>query len=418
MNIKVAHSPVFTPQESPLRVELPLSKSISNRLLAIATLGGVHVPRTHVADCDDTNAMLAAIATPDADNVNIGPAGTAMRFLTAIYAATPGINKTLDGSERMRLRPIGPLVDALRQCGASIIYAMQEGYPPLHIKGTKLAGGEIDINATVSSQYISALLMAAPYMTHGLSLTLLGTPVSTPYIEMTLKMMSRVGIDGKVVKTPRGLQINIPAGEYVIQENLTVEPDWSAASYWFEIAALTGTPILLPGLSTFAIQGDARAQEIFTLLGVSTTDTPGGLLIERTGHCCNATLERDLVHIPDVAQTLIATCCGLGQPFRFTGLSTLPVKETDRLAAMRDEMARLGFSLLIEGSDTISWDGSRLVPQDNPVIETYHDHRMAMAIAPLATLRPLTITNPSVVTKSYPHYWEHLALAGYEITLP
>lgn len=405
----------------PMAVDLPLSKSLSNRLLIINALAGIGTDREHVAACDDTDAMLQALAADRHGYVNIGAAGTAMRFLTAYYATLPGCDITLDGSERMRQRPIGILVDALRQLGADITCLEREGYPPLHIKGRILDGGAVEIDGSVSSQYTSALLMTAPAMTLGMELTLKGSPVSLDYIEMTTAMMNAYGINTiQQSNDAMDLCIKVSPGSYrpPLQPFL-VEADWSASSYWYEVAALTGKAFTLRGLQIRSLQGDSIVSHIFSQLGVTTRpNNDGSMTIEYdTAGKKPSFIELNMQSCPDLTQTVAATCCGLGIPFRLTGLSTLPIKETDRLEALRQETARLGYLLTVSQGSILEWDGTTVPAVTDPVIETYKDHRMAMAMAPLASVNGrLTIENPAVVSKSYPDFWKHLADAGYQIS--
>lgn len=413
MTLKVTYTDIESP--SPLTVRLPLSKSLSNRLLIINALAGQSTPADYVAQCDDTDAMLRALASQE-DVINVGAAGTAMRFLTAYFATRPGRRVTLDGSERMRQRPIGALVDALKLLGADIRYLGREGFPPLLINGRQLEGGGVSIDAGISSQYISALIMTGPTMKLGLELTLKGEIVSRPYIDMTLRMiedrgalvsMHDLGADCKEIRLAPRL--------YLIDNGQSpVEADWSAALYWYEIAALTGRELFLPGLRRDSLQGDSMVKDIFYNLGVETRYEHDGVTIARVDAVDDTTLEVDMTDCPDAAQTVAATCCGLGKKFVITGLSTLPIKETDRLAAMQTELGRLGYSLRVINNDTLAWDGTRCEREQNPVIATYHDHRMAMAIAPLtAVTGDMEIENPGVVSKSYPDYWNQLSFAGY-----
>ncbi len=405
----------------PVDIQLPLSKSLSNRRLIIDALAGIETPRHAVAVCDDTDAMLAALSAGTKADINIGAAGTAMRFLTAYYSVRPGCDIILDGSERMRQRPIGILVDALRRLGADITYLGREGYPPLHIKGRILDGGSIEIDAGVSSQYISALLMIAPAMTLGLQLTLKGSPVSQPYIAMTIAMMANQG----VTATQRPADecdycITVPPAMYRDNGGSgKVEADWSAASYWYEVTALTGRPFTLKGLSRHSLQGDSCLNELFLPLGVKTTyNNDNSVTITRLDIENDAPFEADMQLCPDLAQTVVATYCALRRRFRITGLSTLPIKETDRLEALRCELAKLGYRLTVDHGDTITWDGSTGDTATEPEIATYNDHRMAMSLAPLAAVKGrLSIINPEVVSKSYPDFWQHLADAGFQIQL-
>ena len=402
---------VFAPADCRIGIELPTSKSISNRVLVINALCDNAIPAEHLSDCDDTRVMLQAFAE-GRNIVDIHGAGTAMRFLTAFYAQKQGHECTITGTERMKQRPIKILVDALRSLGAEIRYLEKEGYPPLHILGRKLSGGALSLPGNVSSQYISALLMIAPYMRDGLNLSLTGEPVSVPYIEMTLGIMAHFGVQAN----RDGSSIQVPAGQYR-PAPFRVEPDWSAASYWYEIAALaTNAKIKLPGLSVKSLQGDARLAQLFEPIGVSTHVTPDGIELSKSGHTVFSIYECDLTEQPDLAQTLVVTCCLSEIPFRFTGLQTLRIKETDRIAALCDELAKLGYKLSAS-DNTLEWRGDTVEPQPHPVITTYDDHRMAMAFAPAAFRFPgITIRDIAVVDKSYPHYWDDLRKAGFSLS--
>lgn len=400
------------PPEEPVeaRIGLPLSKSISNRALIINALTQGARPITALAVCDDTDAMVAALDSRES-HINIGGAGTTMRFLTAYFSTHEGRTVTLDGSERMRRRPIGPLVDALRQCGADIEYAGEEGFPPLKIHGRHLTGGDVTLPATISSQYISALLMIAPLMESGLRLHLTGEIISRPYILMTLSLMERWGVAADFSDGT----ITVPAGSYRPCD-FTVEADWSAASYWYEIAALSASEFTLGGLQHPSVQGDSRAATIFEALGVITSYNPDSVSIAPSPDL-NGRLDIDLSEQPDLAQTIVVTCCMLGIPFHITGLSTLRIKETDRLAALVTELGRLSFVIEAERDCELSWDGSRRPIFDETIaISTYDDHRMAMAFAPCAIYLPgLVIKDVEVVSKSYPGYWNDLREIGFTL---
>lgn len=360
---------------------MPLSKSISNRRLVLDWLAGVSTAAENVADCDDTRAIINAFRDIEAgvERVNVGAAGTAMRFLTACLASTPGREVVIDGSERMRHRPIGALVDALKSLGADIEWMQEPGFPPLKIRGRKLSGGKVVMPGDVSSQFVSALMMIASTMEHQLELTLIPPVVSRPYIEMTRKMIA---------------QYNPDAGR--------VEADWSAASYWYEIMALTGQDVKLNGLKRSGLQGDEAVEKYFEEIFRARRD--------------HSSLMLDLSDTPDLAQTVVVTCCALGIPFRCDGLSTLPLKETDRLAALKQELGKLGFEITIINGESIEYSGNASrADGENLIISTYDDHRMAMSFAPMAVLFPgLTIQNPDVVTKSYPGFWNDLMKAGFE----
>lgn len=406
---------IFPPEEleaSP--IVLPLSKSESNRQLIIAALTpGAELPEP-VADCDDTDALLAALRGSGKGHVNIGAAGTAMRFLTAYFAGRNGAEVTLDGSERMRQRPIAPLVDALRTLGADIEYAGAEGFPPLRIKGRELEGGEVEMDASVSSQYVSALLMIAPAMHRGLRLKLRGHIVSLPYIRMTLSLMASAGI--KAVFNEDSGEISVGPGEY--RAGLPpVEGDWSAASYWFEIAAVSTDGVTLRGLRSRSLQGDAAVRSLFEVTGLeSRFESNGDLHLQLTPDA-GSQLQVDLADNPDLAQTLAVTCCLLSVPFTLTGLDSLRIKETDRLAALQMELSKLGFVTDIPSEGMLQWRGVRFNPgEEIEPIETYSDHRMAMAFAPAALFYPgLQINGAEVVSKSYPQFWRHLRQVGFTI---
>lgn len=403
---------IFPPEDLlQARIKLPLSKSISNRALLINALTTDALPLLQLADCDDTKAMINAL-TVTKGTVNVGAAGTAMRFLTAYFSALPEADVLLDGSERMRKRPIGELVTALRKCGADIAYEGEEGFPPLRIKGRILKGGDITLQSDISSQFISAILMIAPTMENGLSLTLEGEMISAPYIRMTLEMMKIWGIASEMQQN----SIIIPKGKYK-PVSFTVEGDWSAASYWYEIEALTSGWITLDGLDQFSIQGDSRVRRLFENLGVNTEfdGEEGGIDLVASPDMVPRMIA-DMTDTPDLTQTLVVTCAMLGIPFRLTGVSSLRIKETDRLEALRKELLRLGIVITIEGDDVISWEDARCPVTRLPVFDTYDDHRMALALAPVALFVPgIIIKNAEVVTKSYPQYWAHLSEAGFKI---
>lgn len=404
----------FAPKYVKGKVILPSSKSISNRVLVINALSGSRgVLPENVSDCDDTMVMIKWLGGND-ETVDVGAAGTAMRFSTALLAVSEGY-RVITGSERMKQRPIALLVDALRGLGAEIEYVGNEGYPPLRIKGNPtMKGGCVSLSGGVSSQYISALLMIAPMMEEGLTLTLTGDVVSRPYIDMTIGLMRDFGakvmwMDDNVVRVePRVYS----------KRDFFVESDWSACSYWYEMVALGDGDVLLPGLFKDSFQGDSRVAELFSMLGVATEYVEGEGMgacvhIYRTGDVCGR-LDLDLVEQPDLAQTLVVCCCMMGVPFRFTGLQSLKIKETDRINALRTEMRKLGYVVGEENDSVLYWNGERCEADTEPVIDTYDDHRMAMAFAPCALkLGEIRINDPHVVSKSYPGYWEDLRSVGF-----
>ena len=396
-------------------IHLPASKSISNRALILRALAHGTSPIENLADCDDTMVIINAFEK-DGDVIDIKAAGTAMRFLTAFYSTQPG-SHILTGTERMKQRPISILVDALRQLGAQIDYMEKEGFPPLRITGRKLQSKELTLPGDVSSQYISALLMIAPTLSNGLILKLTGHVTSLPYIDMTLQLMREFGASANRSENPHPMQLEVKSGGYRDIPYI-IENDWSAASYWYEMVALSNDPqatITLPHLKRESTQGDCKGAELFKLLGVYTEYTESGITIYKQGELPQR-LDADLRKMPDLAQTFVVTCCLLGIPLRFTGLHTLRIKETDRISALINELHKLGFVLYAEGDDVLRWDGDRCQAEDNPVIATYDDHRMAMAFAPIALkVKSIVIEHPEVVSKSYPHYWEDLQLVGFDI---
>lgn len=393
-------------------IVMPLSKSICNRSLIINALTDSPASIDKLAKCTDTDILLKALTDTSATEINVNDAGTAMRFLTAYFASRPGRQVTLDGNDRMRQRPIGPLVDALRACGAEIHYSGVDGYPPLKINGRRLVGGNIEIGASVSSQFISAILMIAPTMLRGISLTMTGDAVSLPYIDLTLDLMQRSGI-----KCERsGSTITVPPGEYR-PTALPAEGDWSAAAFWYEIEALTGGFLTLSNLNTESKQPDRRAMDLFGQLGAVTEQSYSTDCIELVGSPdVSPRLTVDLSPTPDLAPAVAVTCSMIGVPFRITGLETLKIKETDRLEAIAAELRKIGVMTEISGGNAIEWDGKRLPVMEIPVFETYGDHRMAMALAPVATYIPgIIVRDIEVTAKSYPEFWNDMQKAGFEL---
>ncbi len=394
------------------RLSLPLSKSMSNRALIINALTPGARPLEEVAVCDDTDAMRNALASQEAREINIGAAGTTMRFLTAYFAAKEGSDLLLDGSERMRHRPIKVLVEALRTLGADIEYAGEEGFPPLRIRGRRLAGGELKLDSSVSSQYISALLMIAPTMKEGLKLTFLGETVSRPYILMTLKMMEDAGIESDYFDDV----VTIKPQAYK-PFDFKIEGDWSAAAAWYEIDAISSGAVTIDNLARESCQGDRKLADIFERLGVTTEwegEDGGSDLIPSPDQ--DARLKVDFSDTPDLAQYVIVTCVMLGIPFRFTGLSTLAIKETDRVSALTAELAKIGVMLQPESRDVVAWEGQRRPIDALPVFDTYDDHRMAMCLAPISIFLPgIIIKDVEVVAKSYPEFWDELSNAGFTL---
>lgn len=477
MDIKISG-----PKTIEVNAGLPASKSISNRMLVIRELSGGTINVKNLSDCDDTFVMERALktiheatpiykvvapATNESTTINkaappvtidIMAAGTSMRFLTALLSTMP-TDVTITGTERMLHRPIGILVDALRCLGANIDYVGEEGFPPLRIKGGTLRGGAIEMRGDVSSQYISAVMMIAPVMRDGLTLKITGTLASRPYMEMTAGLMRMFGAEVVEKQGADGLYIIIKAGRYGAnvgehhtnrisdkpvntadkpineeeQNNgieYSVESDWSAASYWYEMLSLAQNgSVRLKGLSNPSLQGDAVVSRLFEPLGIKTEFRHNEALLTKTERTIDY-YEADLNTCPDLAQTMVATCCAMGVRFRFDGLQSLRIKETDRLTALRQELGKLGFVINETDGRVLYWDGERKTaasPTQNAVsaaqnaaspvqIATYKDHRMAMCLAPLSmTGAELIIQDAGVVSKSYPTFWTELENAGFEM---
>lgn len=392
-------------------IALPASKSISNRALIIHALSHGKMMPGNLSDCDDTQVMIKAL-TENSPTIDIMAAGTAMRFLTA-YLSTINEQHIITGTERMKQRPIRILTDALRELGADINYTDNDGFPPLRICGKSLNGGTITLNGGVSSQYISALLMIGPVLKNGLCLKLTGEVISRPYINLTLQLMHDFGAQATWVDDHTITVSSLPYNDKV---SYRVESDWSAASYWYQLAALApNAELFLTGLFHPSYQGDSRGAEIFSKLGVESVYTAEGVKLVKTS-CGIASLNEDFSDIPDLAQTFVVTCALLNIPFRFTGLQTLKIKETDRIAALICEMKKLGYVLHDEENSILTWSGERCKADENAVINTYEDHRMAMAFAPAVYRHPhLQIADPHVVSKSYPSFWKHLEQVGFTI---
>jgi len=384
-----------------ISINLPASKSISNRALILNALAYSPYDIQNLSDCDDTQVTMKALDSNDR-TFDIGAAGTAMRFLTAFLSKTVG-EWVITGSERMKQRPVKLLVDALNSLGARIEYIEKEGFPPLQIFGSVLTGGEIRMNGGVSSQYISALMMIAPFMQNGLKIILEGNVISVPYIRMTISMMKeycvKVNFENNVIEIePQTYQ----------PIKYKVESDWSAASYWYEILSIAGKgQIFLSGLNQNSYQGDSKVAELFMQLGVKTKYQPEGVLLTTTKNNV-LKFEYNFVNQPDLAQTFAVTCCLKNIPFHFNGVESLKIKETNRIAALTNELHKLGYVLNEPVEGQLAWNGERCEPAKEISIATYEDHRMAMAFAPTAMVTPITIEHPEVVSKSYPNFWEDL----------
>jgi len=392
-------------------IVLPGSKSVANRALIIHALSYSPYPIENLSESDDTRVM-EQVFNSNSNHFDIGHAGTAMRFLTAFLSQVVG-EWTLTGSDRMKQRPIGILVDALNKLGAKIEYIENEGFPPLKIFGSHLKGCVLELDGSVSSQYISALLMIAPTIEDGLTLRLKNKITSRPYIEMTLKLMEQFGVQ----HVWKGNEIRIAAQTYKALP-FSVEADWSGASYWYEMAVMADEVDLeLIGLHTESLQGDAIIAKWFEQLGIETISTEKGSRLVKNDKKLPQFLNLNFIENPDVAQTFAVLCVMKQIPFHFTGLETLKIKETNRIAALQDELAKFGAQITEPAHGELKWDGTfPLEKQDVPEIETYHDHRMAMAFAPACQLYgPIAVIDPMVVTKSYPGFWEDLKKVGFVI---
>lgn len=404
MTIRINPSQIITNSE----INIPGSKSETNRLLILQAL----YPNLQIENAsfsDDSQVVVDALKT-DSDTINVGHAGTAMRFLTAYFSTAENRIVTLTGSDRMTQRPIKILVDALRSIGAEIEYLGTEGFPPLKIVGQPLSESFVELPANISSQYISALLLIAPKLENGLKISLLGNITSRPYINMTLALLSQIGVTSTFV----GNTIIVAPRRDIPSVTFTVESDWSAASYYYSIVALSplGWRLRLKSFREDSVQGDSKLMAIYKLFGVDSRFEDDYLVLSRIA-IDQKNIELDLNDTPDIAQTIAVTCLALQIDCRLRGLQTLSIKETDRLKAMKIEIEKLG------GRADISDDELRVYPianlNENITIETYHDHRMAMSFAPIGLKTSIFIADAMVVTKSYPNFWEDLVKIGFDI---
>jgi 3-phosphoshikimate 1-carboxyvinyltransferase len=390
-------------------LQLSSSKSISNRALILKALSGNQAAVGNLSDARDTQLMNRLVGSSD-KIIDVLDAGTTMRFLTAYFAIT-GKNKIITGTARMKERPIGILVEALRKSGASIDYLEQEGFPPIETKGfASQKTDHIEIPGNVSSQYISALMMIAPTLPSGLTISLTGKTGSVPYIQMTAALMKEFGVTCHIDFDKQIIQV--PSTRYK-PARVTVEADWSAISYWYGFTALAEkADVILPNVSEKSLQGDRVIADIMEQLGVQSTFVNNSLVLTKKNH--SNTISWDFKDCPDLAQTVFPVCAAKGISGEFTGLESLRIKETDRIAALQNEMAKIGATLI--EPQTGKWILTPGKIKGEPIIiETYHDHRMAMGLAPWATLTDLIIKEPSVVNKSYPGFGEDMKTIGFEI---
>jgi len=408
--MKAFLSPSSTEAEE-VSITVTGSKSESNRLLILQALYP-NIIIKNISNSDDSKFLKNGIVNSEGV-VDVHHAGTAMRFLTAYFASQIGTEVVLTGSERMQERPIGILVDALRQLGADIQYTNKEGYPPLKIKGSVLGKSSVAIQANVSSQYISALLLIAPRLPNGLTIDLIGELTSLPYINMTLSLLENVGVSTLFSEN----RIQIPRVISVKDTIITIESDWSSASYFYSVAALSNKSITLGYYHQESLQGDTALASLYRQLGVVTTfnKEKETITLRKEIDSLKEHVFLDLVDTPDIAQTIVVTCLGLEMGCTLTGLHTLKIKETDRLVALKTELSKLGASVTIT-HDTLVLNPS-ILGKERIAIDTYNDHRMAMAFAPLGTQIPITINNCEVVSKSFPSFWEDMQKVGIETLL-
>ncbi|MFD2587699.1 3-phosphoshikimate 1-carboxyvinyltransferase [Croceitalea marina] len=390
-------------------IEITGSKSETNRLLLLQALFS-NINIDNLSNSDDAQVMAKGLKIADGE-VDIHHAGTAMRFLTSYFASQEQKNVVLTGSKRMQERPIKVLVDALRSLGAKIEYVKNEGYPPLRITGTAITSSKVSLPANISSQYISSLLLIAPSLKNGLEVELIGKITSVPYINMTLALLNGVGIETEFTENI----IRVKPKAKVEKANLVVESDWSAASYFYSIAALSkvGSEIKLSAYKKNSLQGDSILSEIYKEFGVETEFLKNQIVLKKVNKVVEKKVAFALENAPDIAQTIAVTCLGLNVDCHLTGLHTLPIKETDRLAAMKTELEKLGGKVALTNESLNLTASENLIP--NVAIDTYNDHRMAMAFAPIALKINLGINESEVVSKSYPDFWKDMKAIGMEV---
>lgn len=386
------------------------SKSESNRLLILQQLFP-HLHIKNLSDSDDVCAMVNALKSTTEEVVDIHHAGTTMRFLTAYYSLCTNRSLVLTGSKRMQERPIGVLVDALRQLGAEISYKGIEGYPPLQIKGHLSEGGRVVLPANISSQYITALLLVGTHFKQGIELELVGDITSRPYIEMTLSLLHQLGVETLFESNT----IVVKQLEKILKNSFTVESDWSSASYFYSIIALSpiGTTMRLSSYKENSLQGDSNVAKLYARLGVETIFLEDDCIALQKVEEAESKFSADLVETPDLAQTIAVTCFGLGVECELKGLHTLKIKETDRLVALQNELTKLGAVIAVTG-ESLFIDSSQVI-NSGIAIETYQDHRMAMAFAPLALKTDIVILEAEVVSKSFISFWDCLTELGFNI---
>jgi 3-phosphoshikimate 1-carboxyvinyltransferase len=399
------------PQDKKLQktIQITGSKSETNRSLLLQALFP-NVRIENLSNSDDGQVMQKGLKKTSGE-VDIHHAGTAMRFLTGYFASQEGKEVILTGSQRMQERPIKVLVEALRNLGARIEYVKEEGYPPIKISGKKLDKDKVSLPANISSQYISSLLLIAPSLKNGLELELVGKITSVPYIKMTLSLLEQIGVSTSF----EGNTIKVEPKETVQDTTLVVESDWSSASYFYSIVALceVGTTIQLSSYKKDSLQGDSVMAEVYKDFGVETTFGEHTITLTKTTDEIPQHVEYDLSNAPDTAQTISVTCLGLGMGCHLAGLHTLPIKETDRLAAMQTELSKFGAKVDIDAESLTLQPTSSL--KSDVAVDTYNDHRMAMAFGPLAVKASFRVNDAEVVSKSYPDFWNDLSTLGFGV---
>ena len=399
------------------KITISGSKSETNRLLLLKALYP-NIILENASNSDDSNVMIEALRFQPAVQgfriCDVHHAGTAMRFLAAYFAIYSGKKTFLEGSERMKERPIKILVDALNQLGAEITYTGKEGFPPLKIIGKKLTKSQVSLPANVSSQYISALLLIAPKLENGLELTLTGTITSLPYIKMTLNLLNEIGVETSF--TDNKICV-FPLSKIQNPKTYIIESDWSSASYFYSIIAMSAvnTEILLSNFKENSLQGDAILKTIFLDFGVETVFVENAMYLKKIDKKLPEKIELNLQNAPDIAQTIAVTCFGLNIDCKLTGLHTLKIKETDRLEALKTELSKLGANINVTNDSLSIVSGTMYLIASEKSVKTYQDHRMAMAFAPLALKTSLIIEDFEVVSKSYPDFWKDLKKIGFEM---
>ena len=386
------------------------SKSESNRVLILKYLFNRNIIIDNLSNSDDTKALLKALKN-QTNTVDINHAGTAMRFLTSLFAVTNKKNIILTGSSRMQQRPVGELVDSLKKLGADIIYEKEIGYPPLRFNGFNQMSKLIELRSDISSQFASSLILVAPYLNDGLQIKLVGNILSKPYILLTCEIMKRFGFSCFINNN----EIKIEPNKKVSIKSYSVESDWSSASYLYSIVALSGVELNLSSFKSNSLQGDSKLSKIYENFGVKTYFKNDEIILKRSQSLrMKRFIELDLVENPDLAQTIIVTSLGLSIHTKLTGLNTLKIKETDRLIALKNEISKFKADVIIDDQSIEIKNFPKILPE-NIEIDTYHDHRMALAFAPLSVLVKLVINDYSVISKSFPEYWAILKKLNFNL---